>query len=101
MVEGLVAALLISLSGNLEAQLQPQPVAAETQADTVIKIVAESQQLPVIPFDQLPKRATYWEGPSLFGRMLPPMLPCPPDNPNAVFYQMADGKSSWTTARSA
>jgi len=92
--QAIVSFVLAASCGH--AQMQP----LQEQADTVIKIVAESQQLPVIPFNQLPKHATYWEGPSLFGRMLPPM-PCPPDNPNAVFYQMADGKSSWTTARSA
>ena len=85
----LTVVVALSFNFNLQAQLQLQT--DQVQSDSLVKIVAESQGLPVVPLKLLPRDGTYWEAFDLYGKLLPPM-PFLPLNPNLVAYQMADGQ---------
>ncbi|MGA3284358.1 MAG: hypothetical protein ABSD57_07865, partial [Verrucomicrobiota bacterium] len=54
--------------------------------DSVVQVVADSHGLPLVPFDQLPRAGTWW----VVGTngLVPVPYPCPPNDPNAVFYAL-------------
>jgi hypothetical protein len=79
----LISAGLIVLSGLIhgqEATLQTQSILNGTDLttpDSVVRVVADSQGLPLVPPDQIPKFGTFW---IVSGSQLPPPFPfLPPE----------------------
>ncbi|MGA3283354.1 MAG: alpha/beta hydrolase [Verrucomicrobiota bacterium] len=90
----LISAGLIASSGFIygqETTVQAQSVLGSadqpvSQPDSIVRVVADSQGLSLVPLDQLPKAGTFW---TVGGNGLCPVpYPCPPSDPNAIFYAL-------------
>ena len=85
----LMSGIFLGLTFLSRAQMQfisGGAVLSGGQPDSVVQIAAESQGLALVPPDQLPKAGTFWtvDGNGLF----PVPYPCPPDDPNAIYYAL-------------
>lgn len=70
--------------------LLTSPSSAQATSDSVVRIVAESQGLSLVPANNLPKSSTFWV-PMKGGRTIMPM-PWRPEDPKVSFYAIAPGQ---------
>lgn len=71
---------------TLTAQIQSN---GQTQTDSVVQVVAESQGLQLVPPDALPRSGTFW---LMMPNGVSAPLPCPPQNPSTPVFQISDGQ---------
>ena len=78
----------VTFQARAQLQLKPAPLLDEKplpeKPDTLVRIVAESQGLPVVPFEKLPRYGTYWQALNPFGSIMAPM-PWLPDDAVQVY----------------
>jgi hypothetical protein len=83
----LIAGIFLGLTFLSRAQVQSISGSAtlpDNQPDSVVQVVADSQWLPLVSLDQLPKAGTFWTVGN--NGLFPVPYPCPPDDPNAIYY---------------
>ena len=84
-------AIISLIAQTFSGTVQSVSVAQTVTADSIVSIVADAQELPLIPPEEVPLAGTFWTAlPDPGGGIVP--MPCPPYDPNAKIWIIAEGQ---------